>query len=181
MALEIVAGRRGYNQILLDDKAGAERLEVHAQRDFKSETRRNAVTLVGCNQTSRISGDSSTTISGAQSIGAGSTSIATGPYKLSARSISEKSQTDIETDAANIRRDGSINHFVDTNGFWVGAKSVMQVATPRFVVFAGEIVLDAGGSKIEISSGGVKITSSGTIEISGAVVDIKGAPIKLNS
>ncbi|WP_437827617.1 type VI secretion system Vgr family protein [Sorangium sp. So ce1153] len=190
-------GGGGYNQILLDDKAGAERLEFHAQLDFKSETGRNAVTLVGSNQTSRISGNSSTTISGAQSIGAGSTSISTGPYRLTARSIDEKSQTNIETAAANIRRDSSLNHFVDTSGFWIDAKSVMQLSTPRFVVFSEDIVLDsggakatlkggditleAGGSKISISNGGIKITSSGTIEINGNVVDVKGKPIKLNS
>ncbi|WP_437606065.1 type VI secretion system tip protein TssI/VgrG [Sorangium sp. So ce834] len=174
-------GGGGFNQILLDDKAGAERLELHAQLDFKSETGRDAVTLVGNNQTSRVSGNSSTTVSGAQSIGAGSTSISTGPYRLTARSIDMKSRTDIESVAVNIRRDGSLNHFVDTHGFWIDAKSVMQVVTPRFVVFSGDIVLDAGGSKIEISSGGIKITSGGTIEINGAIVDVKGTPIKLNS
>ncbi|HZF49533.1 MAG TPA: type VI secretion system tip protein TssI/VgrG [Polyangiaceae bacterium] len=174
-------GGKGFNQILLDDKAGAERLELHAQRDFKSETGRNSVTLVTNNQSIKAGGNSSTKIAGAQTISAGSTSISTGAYKLSAKSIEEKSQTDITLTAANIRRDGSINHFIDTQGFWIGANSVMQVVTPRFVVFSGDIVLDAGGSKISISSDGIKITSGGTIEINGAVVDVKGAPIKLNS
>jgi len=174
-------GGAGYNQILLDDAAGKERLELHAQLDSRSETGRHSTTIVGSNHRVRVGGSSGTVVSGSYSLQSASTSISTGAYTLTAESIAEKSKTDIEIVAANIRRDVSVNHFIDTSGFWVHPKSVMQVVTPLLHVMSDKILLSAGASSIEITSGGIKILSGGTIEINGAVVDVKGAPIKLNS
>jgi type VI secretion system secreted protein VgrG len=54
----------GFNQILMDDQAGAERLELHAQRDFRLETGHDAVTTVGNDQTVHVGGNQTLTVDG---------------------------------------------------------------------------------------------------------------------
>lgn len=174
-------GGKGFNQILLDDKAGAERLELHAQRDSRSETGHNSVTTVAVNESKKVGGCSSTHVAGSLSISSGSTSISTGACSLDAHDIKETSKTNISVAAADQLHESSVNHFVDTQGLWVHAGSIVQVVTPLLHVMSGNILLDAGGSSIEIKPGGIKIVSGGTVEVNGAVVDVKGTPIKLNS
>jgi type VI secretion system secreted protein VgrG len=188
-------GGGGFNQVLLDDAAGAERLELHAERDFKSETGRMSVTSVGKNEKKRVRGSSSTSIGGAQTISSGSTSHNTGPYKLQADKIEEIAAGEFDTTAA-IRRDTSLTHDIQTQVMTVTSFGAIQVSTADFYLDAPRIVLITNAAsvfldwdKIQITSHGsieleapnIKLTSSGTIEINGAVVDIKGQPIKLNS
>jgi hypothetical protein len=73
----------------MDDMRGQERLELHAERDFKSETGRNSVTTVGVDQSSTTGGNSTHKIAGAYSLGSGSTTISTGAYRLNATTIDE--------------------------------------------------------------------------------------------
>jgi type VI secretion system secreted protein VgrG len=185
----------GFNQILMDDMQGRERLELHAERDFKSETGRMSVTSVGKNEKKRVRGSSSTSIGGAQTISSGSTSHNTGPYKLQADKIEEIAAGEFDTTAA-IRRDTSLTHDIQTQVMTVTSFGAIQVSTADFYLDAPRIVLITNAAsvfldwdKIQLTSHGsieleapnIKLTSSGTIEINGAVVDIKGQPIKLNS
>jgi type VI secretion system secreted protein VgrG len=174
-------GGAGYNQILLDDLAGSERIELHAERDFLAETGRNSTTTVGSDQRIRVDGHSSTTVAGAYSVQAQSSTLSTGDFKLTARNIKQEAMNDVEIDAANRLLEMSLNHFVETNGFWVHPAVIMQIVTPTLDVMCDKISLCCGGSSIEITSGGIKIKSAGTIEIHGGDVDVKGQPIKLNS
>lgn len=47
-----------------------------------------------------------------------------------------------------------------------------QFRTGKFHVFAGEIMLQAGGSKITMGASGIKIESGGDVEVNGAVIKL---------
>lgn len=172
----------GFNQILMDDLQGGERLELHAERDFKSETGRNAVTTVGVNQSSTVGGNATSKVAGASSLSAGSTSISTGAYTLNAQTIDETGKDHVNI-TTNVRTDESKFHAIHAVGVYVSGDSAisLSVGGSEIDIEPGSIKLSNGGSSIKITSGAIDITSSGTITISGAVVDVKGAPIKLNS
>ncbi|XXY54059.1 type VI secretion system tip protein TssI/VgrG [Sorangium sp. So ce269] len=186
-----------YNQILFDDRSDAERLELHAERDYRSETGHDSVTTVTNDETVKVGGNSRTTIAGSQSIGTGSTSISTGPYSLSARTITAKATRDVEITGVNSITENSLNHFIETKGFWVKADSDAQIVTDHLHVFSKKVVFDVGGASfLEMTPGGIKLKSSGPIEIEGSaiklksaglieihggIVDVKGMPIKLNT
>ena len=59
-------GGNGYNEILFEDAAGAERLDVHAQRDSSWVTERNAKRFVGVDDVVTVGGSQQQTIGGSQ-------------------------------------------------------------------------------------------------------------------
>src|SRR5262249_18007828 len=115
------------------------------------------------------------------SVQALTSTLATGEFKLTARNITQDATHDMEIGGANSIREKNLNHFVDTNGFWIHPPVIMQIVTPTLHVMCDKISLRCGGSSIEITDGAIKIKSAGTIEIHGGDVDVKGQPIKLNS
>lgn len=172
----------GFNQILMDDAEGAERLELHAERDFKSETGRNAVSSVGVDASSTVGGSSTNKVAGAYSLSSGSTSISTGPYTLNAESIDETGRAHINL-TTNLRTDESKFHSIHAIGVYVRGDGAISLTSggSEIDIEPGSIKLSNGGSSIKITSGAIDITSGGTITISGALVDVKGTLIKLNS
>jgi type VI secretion system secreted protein VgrG len=172
----------GFNQVLMDDTQGAERLELRAERDFKSETGRNSVTTVGVDQSTVVSGDSTVKIAGAHSLQSGSVAISTGAYTLSAESIdaSGRARLTLTTDR---RTDESQFHAIHGVGIHVQGDSAITLAVggSEIDLEPGSIKLSNGGSSIKISAGGIDIQTGGKITITGAgVVDVHGTPIKLN-
>jgi hypothetical protein len=145
--------------IRMEDAGGAEMLEFRAQRDSRSETLRNADTIVGVDEKKNVGGSSQTVVAGPYSLQSASTTIGTGAYSLSATSVTIDSKGPIKETSGS-------NHTIDTGSFRVSASDVAQIS-------ASKIVLMAGGSNITITPGGITITSAGP-------VDIHGAPIKLN-
>jgi type VI secretion system secreted protein VgrG len=171
----------GYNRILMDDQTGAERLELHAQRDFKSETGHDSVTTVGNNASSTVAGNSTNKVSGSYSLSAGSTSISTGPYSLSASTITESARTDMTLTAGDKRTDESANHFLKSGSFYVTLDDVFQINAAHLHAFCGssiklvcpgKIELICGGSSIVLTPGGIAITSSGIVTINGGLVKL---------
>ena len=163
----------GYNRILMDDQTGAERLEIHAQRDFKSETGHDSVTTVGNNASSNVTGNSSHKVGGAYSLSSGSTSISTGAYSVSATTITESARTNMTLTAGDKRTDKSANHFLESGSFYVTLDDVFQINAAHLHAFCGSsIKLVCGGSSIVMTPGGIKITSSGIVEINGGLVKL---------
>lgn len=163
----------GYNRILMDDQTGAERLEIHAQRDFKSETGHDSVTTVGNNASSNVTGNSSHKVGGAYSLSSGSTSISTGAYSVSATTITESARTQMTLTAGDKRTDKSANHFLESGSFYVTLDDVFQINAAHLHAFCGSsIKLVCGGSSIVMTPGGIEITSSGIVEINGGLVKL---------
>ena len=175
----------GYNQILMDDQAGAERLEIHAQRDFKQVTERDSETTVGRNEKRTVKGNRSLHVIGNQTekIDGDKDIDATGALDLHGKTVSIVADTTMELySGAHMQiscgsnRDDytTANHAVEAEAIFVKGRSGVQVVAPKIHVFGGsEIHLQVGGSSIHITADG--------IEIHGPVVDVKGSPIKLNT
>jgi type VI secretion system secreted protein VgrG len=156
----------GFNQVLMDDTQGAERLELHAERDFKSETGRNAGTSVGVNESKEVGGSSSTKIAGAYSLTAGSTAISTGAYTLDADTIDETGKTHINT-TTNLRTDESQFHSIHATGLYLKADGAMS--------------LTVGGSEIDLDGDSIKLSNGGSsIKITAGEIVIVSPMIKLN-
>lgn len=161
-----------YNMIRMEDAAGAEMLELRAQRDFRQETLRNSETIVGVDESKKVGGSSSTTVAGASTLQSGSASIHTGAFQVTSTTTSIESTGNMTLTAGGARRDTSANHNIATGGLWVNASEVTQIVSPLVKVMANEIVLQGGGSTITINGSGVFIK--------GPIVDVKGGVILLN-
>lgn len=149
----------GFNQILMDDQAGAERLEIHAQRDFKSETGRDATTTVGNDQTLHVTRDQIVTVDGNQKV------TVHGTQRTSMGGKQTINGQDISVNGKNIK--------VDADDLDVGAMHVYVHSDGWIEIAGARITLTAGGSVIDMTEAGIAIHA--------LVVDIKGTPIKLNS
>ena len=175
----------GYNQILMDDQAGAERLEMHAQRDFKLVVERDAETVVGRNDKRTVKGNRSLHVLGNQTekVDGDKDIDATGALDLHGKTVSIIADTTMEIysgahmqiSCASDRDDFTTgNHHLDADALFLSGRSGVQVVGPKIHVFGGsEIHLQVGGSSIHLTDAG--------IEIHGPIVDVKGKPIKLNS
>jgi type VI secretion system secreted protein VgrG len=177
-------GGGGYNEILMDDQAGAEMLSVHAQRDSRHVTERDAETAVGGNETrtvkgnrtQHVMGNQSETVDGDKHIDAG------GALDLHGKSVSVASDTTLDLVSAGhmelvcrTNRDDitASNHMVQANVIFLHGDSGVQVVAPKVHVFGGEeIHLQVGGSSIDITAGGIKITSAGDVEVNGGLVKL---------
>lgn len=160
-------GGEGYNEVMMEDKKGSELLRFHAQKDWQSDTIHDSLTTVGHNETLKVQGNSAYTIKGAWSVGSGSTSISTGPYTLSAKSIDEKSRSTVSVSAPE-----SITLQV--------AKKDSPATT--ITIYPDKIAIDSPNGAIDISSkGDLSLKSEANINLTatGNVV-VKGALIKLN-
>ena len=162
----------GFNAIMMEDAAGEELLALRAERDFRSDTGRNALTVVGNDQTLRVGGDVHVHIKGTQRSDADKMIGRTTDYKLDAKTVTMNAEK-IGLNASDTRRDTSTNHFIDTGGLWVKASSIFQVMAGKILLQGdSEVKLVSGGSSITITPGGIAITSSGPVSINGAVVKL---------
>ncbi|APR86120.1 VgrG protein [Minicystis rosea] len=174
----------GYNEILMDDQAGAERLTMHAQRDFKQVVERDAETIVGRNESRTVKGNRSLRVVGNQTEKVeGDKSIdATGALSLHGDTVSMTSDDRMMIHAGahlliscGSNRDDTTagNHALEADAVFVKGRSGVQVVAPKVHVFGGEeIHLQVGGSSIHITDGAIKITSAGDVEVNGAVVKL---------
>jgi type VI secretion system secreted protein VgrG len=173
-------GGGGFNEIALDDAAGAERIVVHAQRDLVATIEHDAHVDVGHDVTGNIKrhfggsvgGNGDLSLNGDANVNIG------GDLTVTAANITGLA-ADIAWIAGGKRLDISADHTVNTGTFHVRA-GLVQFVTPHFHVFSGDILLTSGGARIHIKGGNIAITG-GSVTIDGGVVDVKGTPIKLNS
>jgi type VI secretion system secreted protein VgrG len=169
-------GGDGYNQIRMDDAAGAELMSLRAQRDFRQEVLRNADVRVGVGQTTSVGGSAAASVGGDQSLKVGGTyAVSAGTaITFTTDAFSASAASSIHLTTPGERLDESGNHIAKANAIYLQAGEVCQVTGPAFHVFCDHIVLQAGGSRIVLTPGGITIESAG-------VVDVKGSLIKLNS
>jgi type VI secretion system secreted protein VgrG len=175
-------GGNGFNEIRMDDKAGAERLTMHAQRDFKQVVENDAETVVGRNEKRTVKGNRTLRVVGNQveSVEGDKWITATGALNLHGNTVAMSSDDTMKLWSGgylNITcrsdRDDytSCNHAIEADALFIKGRSGVQVVAPKIHLFGGEeIHLQVGGSSIHITAGGIKITSSGNVDVSGALV-----------
>jgi type VI secretion system secreted protein VgrG len=160
-------GGQGYNEILMEDLAGSERLALHAARDFVSETVHDSTHHVGHDYTVVVDGNNSTQV-GASGQGHSSTSVAGNMFVAVEGQISfsapeaffVSSLGNIELVTTADRVDRCRNHFMESSALYIKCGDVMQVNAAYVDVFAGErIHLQVGGSTITMTPGEIVVKS----------------------
>jgi type VI secretion system secreted protein VgrG len=169
-------GGDGYNQILMDDQAAAERLEIHAQRDYKLVVERDAETVIGRHDKRKVKGDQGDRVDGDKSIDV------KGKLHLHGKTVEVISDDEMELHSGahlNIQCDSdrddyaSGNHAIKAAALFLEGRSGVQITGSQVHIFArDEIHLGVGGSTIHLTPGGIKITSAGNVEINGAMVKL---------
>src|SRR5207248_2178857 len=123
-------GGGGYNEIMMEDRAGAEVLELHAQRDLISSAGRNASHQVAVNHSVEVGGDQSTHVTG----NAGTACV--GNYTLSATEVKISSSGDTILSAGDELHEYSDNQHLHNGSTYIDSKDVVQVNADYFDVFA---------------------------------------------
>jgi type VI secretion system secreted protein VgrG len=151
-------GGAGFNELSFDDAAGAERVYLHAQRDAVVEVENDVHTRIEGNVYGQVAGSTSGGVQGSSDVSiAGDGSLAVGGVlSVNAGDVHVNGRNHIMLAAPGMHQ-ASDNHFIACNGLWVRAGSVTQFVTGKLHVFAGEIMLQAGGSTIKMDGGGVEI------------------------
>ncbi|MFS8068829.1 MAG: type VI secretion system Vgr family protein [Byssovorax sp.] len=166
-------GGNGFNQILMDDLADAERLEVHAQRDYREDVGRNSQRTVVGDEASKVGGNGGAAVGGSQSLSVGGTYSVTAGAKIAMHAPTIDLSGDVVSlTATDERLDTSTNHIVKANAIYLQGAEVVQVTGAAFHVFCNDILLDAGGAQIHLSGGDITIKAPGDITINGAMVKI---------
>jgi len=170
-------GGEGFNEIRMDDLAGAEKLWMHAQRDFKQEVGRNAQTTVTQDQTvnvgrhlvANVVGDQTTDI-----VGTMTTTATAGIALATSGSFSASAHGDLTLVAGGDRTDHTVgNESHRANSIKLTADDEIRLEAPAIMVTAGAMmVLECGGSKIELYPALIRITSGGPVEVNGSVVKL---------
>lgn len=136
-------GGNGYNEILLDDKAGSERLDLHAQHDYTRIVENDSTVYVKHNDFLTVDFNKTDKIKKAYSMTAGSVTISTGPYLLMARTIKQLAQEFV---------------FVKANDY---------------IMFeCGGSTIQMFPDHIYISSPQIQIEASGVVLVKGSPIDL---------
>lgn len=165
-------GGEGYNEILMDDLAGKERLQMHAQLDFSKVVERDAKERVGRNLDLEVRGDTTSNITGTSSHAAGVASHISAPdVGVNAENLTlfgRRTELYAET-----RQDSIDSTFMVSAGAeYTTVKDVFQINGKHFDVFCGGI-LRVGEGKIELIVGDSSIRmTSGEITIVSPLINL---------
>ncbi len=167
-------GGDGFNEIRMDDLAGAERLDIHAQRDLSTRVERHADVSIGQDAKLEVGGNQKTWVSGSGNIG----------FKedadITAETVTITGRTELQLNGAHTVLSAGRREDMVEGDFYVTAGSEQHHAASLFKVKAPKVLVQAA-DQIELVCGGSKIVlTPGKITIEGGVVDVKGHPIKLN-
>ena len=170
-------GGDGFNEIRMDDAAGAERLWMHAERDFKLEIGRNAHTTVtqdksvtiGRNVTTNVVGDQTTDV-----VGMMATTATAGMAFATSGNVNVSAHGDLTLVAGGDRTDHTVGKESHrATSIKLNADDEIRLEAPAIMLNASAMmVLECGGSKIELYPGSIKITSTGPVEVNGSVVKL---------
>jgi type VI secretion system secreted protein VgrG len=137
-------GGGGFNEIRFEDAAGAERLDLHAQRDSTWITERNANRFVGVDDALKVLGSQKQGIGGSQSVTVGGThSLAAGrDILLDAGSVISLTAHTVEIKGLDIHIRGQDYVLIISPSFHVdGPETLFTVNT--FTIKASEVLIEA--------------------------------------
>jgi len=155
----------GFNEVLMDDATDKERLELHAEKDYKRTVEHDSVLIVKHDEWLTVEHNKTDKIKRAYSMSAGSITLSTGPYTLRARDIKELAQETFLMEAGN---------WIDAHAplIQVRGDSSVHITGGSVFIEGGKIVLKSGGSKITIEDSGITIESSGPVNVKGSVINL---------
>lgn len=147
-------GGNGYNEVRMDDAAGAERLELRAEQDYRLVVGRHSVGGVLGNATSNVLGNETTTVGGS--------------YEVKANDMRFEARAEIALVAEALATTAQGLAFHKAQSLWLHAE---------------RIELAGGGASLIMEHGKITLVGPAGIEITATSGDavIKGAPkVKLN-
>jgi type VI secretion system secreted protein VgrG len=138
-------GGDGFNEIRMDDAAGAERLSLHAERDYQTDVGRNARTKVVGDQALDVGGQQTTTITRSQVLSV---------VENQTTRVGQKHEVDAKTvffQAGEAILGTSPNIMLYTES------SSVSITKDNIAITAPRIMLTAGSSSIEMVDGEIVI------------------------
>jgi type VI secretion system secreted protein VgrG len=163
----------GYNEVLMDDATNEERLELHAEKDYRRTVEHDSFLLVKHDEWLTVEHNKTDVIKRAYSMSAGSITLSTGPYTLLAKTIKAhaKDWVLVKGDSlVNVISDAGI--VIDAPETVIQGSSTVAVRGGSVIVTGAPILLESGGSSIKIEDGGITIKSSGPINVNGSVINL---------
>jgi type VI secretion system secreted protein VgrG len=141
---QTIGNPSGFNEVLMDDLLDKERLELHAQKDYKRTVEHDSTLIVKHDETLTVGGNKSDKINKAYSMSAGSVSISCGPYTLGASEIKETAKTTFVMEAGDqiLLKVGGSSITLEPGGITIEA--------PKITIHANGVV-DIDGSLIELN------------------------------
>ncbi len=174
-------GGSGYNEILMDDKAGKERVAIHAQLDFRAIVERDADWFVKRDYTVTVEGDHRQGIVGQFDTAVSGNTTFMGPsFTSTTRELTMTSTT--MTFTADTRSDRIFGSYqVDAGNESHTVRDKWSVSGPEFEVDASHVKISAGGACIEMTGVSIDLTVGGSrISMMDGFIEIVSALIDLN-
>lgn len=181
----------GHNHIIMEDQAGAELLDVRAQRDLNMHAERNAsvsvgkaasenigtthTQTVGSNQTVGVGGSQGVNVSGDRSITAGgaltetsaSHSIKSGPISMQGTVIGANAAALIAATAPVVSLHGDATVVATAPIISLSASGEATMSAPLAVVDGAGVAVLKGGAVAVVNSVTVSISAAGAVMIQG--------------
>ena len=145
-------GGDGFNEIRMDDLGGAERLSLHAERDYQTEVGRNASTKVIGDQAIEVGGQQTTMITRSQvlSVVENQTTRVGQKHEVEAKTVFLHGGEAILCNAPNVmlyNDDSSVNI----------TQGNVAIASPRIILTAGSSSIEMVDGEIVIKAGIIKL------------------------
>jgi type VI secretion system secreted protein VgrG len=159
-------GGDGYNEILMDDAPGGERLWLRAEREHRLHVKGHSTVQIDGDSKVNVGGNCDVEVAKHLSVKSASFSQSTGPYEVRTSKTLHSARDEMRLESDTIIIEG---------------KSKVQI-----VCGGSDITLTPGGitissGSVTVQAGDVKIAAESTVDIDGgAIVDIDGGLITLN-
>ncbi len=163
----------GYNELSMDDTAGAEQLRVNAQFNMDTNVNNNQTLNVGVDRTNTIGSNESITIGANQTVSIGANQEVTidGDQTVSVSG----NRTDSVGGDETLEVSGNQTETIGSNqDLSIGADQIVSVKSNINIDAGTKIVVEAGASiELIVGGNGIKIDASG-VTINGVAIKIEG-------
>lgn len=188
-------GGGGFNQMLMDDTQGKEKLTVHAQYDMDTTVENdqtltvhnNHTSTIDANETGHVKGNRSITVDGNQetAVQGTRTEHVTGSEEVTIdaatkHAINANFTRNVTGDYV-LSADGNVKD--DAGANWESTAGTKALLKAPAITIEGDskIEIVCGGSSIKLEPAQITISSgSGSVMVYGPGVDVKGGKIQLN-
>lgn len=181
----------GFNEISMDDTAGAEQIRIHGQYNMDTAVNNNQTLKVGVDRTSQIGNNDTTKIGNdaSESVGHNKSLKVANNMNTNVGSklvVNAGSSITLKCGASRIHMNAGGVITITGTIITLAAAANAAVAAPLTQVIGGAMLTTIGG--INMLEGGVThvgaaalcSVSGGKVDVAGGQTSIKGAPIKLN-
>jgi type VI secretion system secreted protein VgrG len=180
---------QGFNEIRMDDRAGAERLAIHAQRDYRSETGHDSTTIVvndhalrvGQNHAANVGNNASTNVAGDHSVNVGKNE----DVHVAGNRTTNVDGDDKVTIQGTQRTGVGGDHSFDAKAIKIHGKTIdltgddsIAITAPMISIFnedsmilvmPGEVTIRSPHIQLEAGGSSISVTSSEIVETAGII------------